>query len=278
MAAPADRMPAAGRPARDHGAAVRADAYWWRLPATGLCFLVFGLGGLVLGMLVLPLARLTTFDDTRRQRRSRACVSAALAFFAGFMRGVGVLRYSFDGRERLGRPGQLIIANHPTLIDVVFLLGLLPQANCVVKAALFGNPVTRSALRSTGYITNHTADEMIHTAERALQGGECLIMFPEGTRTTPDTSPRLHRGAANIALRGASVVTPVYIRCIPPTLSKREPWYRIPFRRPHFILQVGADIDPTPYRDAPLPIGSRKLNDDLTSLFRDLGPMRNSRP
>lgn len=275
MAAPAERMPVAGRPVPD-GDRARQDGYWWRLPATGLCFLVFGLGGLIVGMLVLPLVRLTAFNRASRQARSRACVSACLAFFAGFMRALGVLSFSFEGRERLGRPGQLVIANHPTLIDVVFLVGLLPQANCVVKAALFAHPVTRSALRSTGYITNSTADEMIHAAEHALATGECLIMFPEGTRTKPDAPPQLHRGAANIALRGASIVTPVFIRCIPPTLSKNQPWYRIPLRRPHWVIRVGADIDPAPYRSASLPIGSRRLNDDLTSLFRDLGPMRNS--
>src|SRR5438105_3380375 len=125
MAAPADRMPVAGRPVPDGEHAVRQDGYWWRLAATGFGFLLFGLGGLALGTLVLPLVRLTAFNRSRRQARSRACVSASLAFFAGFMRTLGVLSYSFEGRERLGRPGQLVIANHPTLIDIVFLVGLL---------------------------------------------------------------------------------------------------------------------------------------------------------
>ncbi len=56
------------------------------------------------------------------------------------MSGVGVLSYEFHGAERLGRPGQIILANHPSLIDVVFLIGFTPQATCIVKEALFPQP------------------------------------------------------------------------------------------------------------------------------------------
>src|SRR5262245_49775839 len=82
----------------------RSDAYWLRLPATGLCFLVFGLGTFILGGIVLPLVRVACLDRMRARRVARAVVGGGLRFFVGFMRAVGVLRYSFEGRERLGRP------------------------------------------------------------------------------------------------------------------------------------------------------------------------------
>ena len=70
------------------------------------------------------------------------------------MRGVGVLTYEFEGAERLGRPGQIIVANHPSLIDVVFLLGFTPQATCIVKEALFQNPFTRWPVAAAGFVSN----------------------------------------------------------------------------------------------------------------------------
>jgi hypothetical protein len=62
-------------------------------------------------------------------------------------------------------------------------------------------------------------------------------------------------------------VTPVYIRVEPTTLTKAEPWYRIPARRPHFTLVVGEDVDLQPHRAAPLPVASRGLNERLQEQF-----------
>jgi 1-acyl-sn-glycerol-3-phosphate acyltransferase len=78
-----------------------------------------------------------------------------------------------------------------------------------------------------------------------------------------------HRSGANIALRAAASVTPVYIRVAPTTLTKAEPWYRIPARRPHFTLVVGEDLDLQPYRAAPLPVASRELNQWLQAHFAE---------
>jgi 1-acyl-sn-glycerol-3-phosphate acyltransferase len=101
-----------------------------------------------------------------------------------------------------------------------------------------------------------------------LRQGQTLIVFPEGTRTTPGQSPVFHRGASAIALRGARVITPVYISVEPSTLTKAEPWYSIPHRRMHVCLRVGTDIDPAGFNaDAPLPIASRRLNQHLHTLY-----------
>ncbi len=252
----------------------RSDAYWLRLPATGLCFLFFGVATCLLGCIVMPLIRVASFDRIRSRRAARAVVGGGLRLFVGFMRAVGVLRYTVTGRERLGRPGQVIVANHPTLIDAAFLLGFVPAAVCIVKEPLFRNLVTRGAVTAAGYIRSLPTDGMIHGAEQCLRDGQSLVIFPEGTRTVPGEPLQMQRAAANIGLRGASVLTPVFITCEPPTLSKHEPWYRIPPRRAHFTVRVGEDIDLERYRSDPLPIASRRLNSDLVTLFTQANAVR----
>ncbi|GLQ96122.1 lysophospholipid acyltransferase family protein [Dyella mobilis] len=245
-----------------------AGNYVWRLLATGASFLLFGLGGLVLRVIVLPLLGLLPGDAKTRRRRARAAISKAFYLHVQFMYRSGTLEYVFEGAEQLGRPGQMIIANHPSLIDVVFLIAHIRDANCIVKQSLWRNPCTRGPVCRAQYISNNGSPEMLEEAADALRGGETLIVFPEGTRTAPDHAPVFHRGAAAIALRGARVITPVFITVRPTTLTKAEPWYRIPERRVKVTLRVGKDIDPDSFNaQAPLPIASRRLNEYLHQLF-----------
>jgi 1-acyl-sn-glycerol-3-phosphate acyltransferase len=243
-------------------------SYLWRLAATGLSFLLFGLFGLLLGLIVLPLLRLVPLAPDLRRRRSAQLVGFAFRCFVGFMRAAGCLTYEFQGRERLGRPGQLIIANHPSLIDVVFLIGFTPCAGCVVKTAMWRNPFTRGVASAAGYVRNQPTDAMIEGAAAALREGQSLIMFPEGTRTTPGRPLEFHRGAASVAVRAARILTPVYISVEPLTLTKGQPWYRIPPRRPHFSLTVGDDMDISAFlAKNSLPKAGRALNEFLIRRF-----------
>lgn len=242
--------------------------YVWRLIATALSFALFGVGGVLLRVLVFPVLGLLPGDVLQRRTRARAVVSWTFRVFVQFMFRTGVLTYEVEGAERLGRPGQMVIANHPSLIDVVVLIAFIRDANCVVKQSLWENPCMRGPIRAAQYISNSGSMDMLDEAAGALQSGETLIIFPEGTRTVPGTNPEFHRGAAAIAVRGASVVTPVVISVTPTTLTKAEPWYSIPSRRFHFRLRVGEDIDPRQFTEqAPLPIASRKLNDHLHQHF-----------
>jgi 1-acyl-sn-glycerol-3-phosphate acyltransferase len=250
-----------------------AGNYAWRLFATGASFVLFGLGGLLLRLVVLPLLGLLPGDAHTRRRRARAAISKAFYLHVQFMYRSGVLEYAFEGAERLGLPGQMIIANHPSLIDVVFLIAHIRNANCIVKESLWRNPFTRGPVCRAQYISNNGSPDMLEKAADALRDNQTLIVFPEGTRTTPGQPPVFHRGAAAIALRGARVITPVFITVKPTTLTKAEPWYRIPERRVRVTLRVGQDIAPESFTaDAPLPIASRRLNAHLHRLFlKELG-------
>ncbi|WP_249678198.1 lysophospholipid acyltransferase family protein [Pseudomonas abieticivorans] len=258
----------------------RRDGYLWRLLATAASFALFGLGGLCLRVLVFPLLACLPGDKQAHRQRARRVVSQLFWVFIRFMARTGVLTYEVEGADKLGRPGQMIIANHPSLIDVVFLIGLVRNANCVVKQSLWQNPFMHGAVREADYISNDGSMDMLDAAADALQGGQTLIIFPEGTRTEPGQPPAFHRGAAAIALRGARIITPVTIKVSPTTLTKAEPWYRIPHRRVHFSLRVGADIDTYAFAAlGPAPQASRKLNEHLHHYFiKELATDERSKP
>jgi 1-acyl-sn-glycerol-3-phosphate acyltransferase len=216
--------------------------YAWRVFATGLGFATFGLGGLALRLLYFPLLQLLVREPARQTRLARLAVHHTFRFFIEYMRLLGVLRYELKGVEKLSRSGLLILANHPTLIDVVFLIALVPNADCVVKASLANNPFTRGPVRATRYLCNDSGPGLIQDCIASVKAGNNLIIFPEGTRTPIHGPMQLQRGAANIAVRGPCNITPVTIRCEPLSLSKGTPWWKVPERRMHFTICVEDDI------------------------------------
>lgn len=222
----------------------------WRVAGTGLSFVTFGLGGLLIGLLGAPLLNLLVRDRTRRTRIARLGVHLAFRCFIGWMHLLGVLRYTVIGRYKLDRGGLLVLANHPTLIDVVFLISLIPNADCVVRAGLFRNPFTGGPLRAANYRCNDSGAGLVDDCIASLRAGNNLVLFPEGTRTPVGGPMTLQRGAANIAVRGGRDVTPVRIRCEPLTLTKGLPWWRVPPRRAHFTIRIDDDIAIAPFRAA----------------------------
>lgn len=243
----------------------------WRVFGTALCFLAFGLGGLVLGTVVMPLLLLMR-DPLARRRRARRLVQLAFAGQLRLMRSLGVMTCEIEGRERLQRDGLLVLANHPTLIDVVCLVSLLPNADCVVKRAVASSPFMRGAVRAAGYIANDDGPGLVDDCVKAVRAGGSLVIFPDGTRSVPGQPLRLQRGAANIAVRGRLDITPVRITCTPPTLAKGQKWYRIPSRCFHVRLQIGEDIpistflveDDSPGGNA---LAARRVTEHLSRYF-----------
>ena len=177
-------------------------------------------------------------EPVRQTRLARLAVHHAFRFFIWYMRFLGVLRYELKGVEKLSRSGLLILANHPTLIDVVFLISLVPNADCVVKASLANNPFTRGPIRATRYLCNDSGPGLVQDCIASVKAGNNLIIFPEGTRTPVQGPMQLQRGAANIAVRGPGEFTPVIIRCEPLSLTKGSPWWKVPPRRMHFTIHV----------------------------------------
>jgi 1-acyl-sn-glycerol-3-phosphate acyltransferase len=243
----------------------------WRIFATAVSFTTFGVGGMLLGLLVFPSIRLAVRDIHRQRRIARRLVRGSFAGFVMLMHRLGVLTWEFNGLDRLDRRGLLVLANHPTLIDVVFLVSRIPEADCVVKSRLARNPVTWGPVTATGYIFNDNGAGLVDDCIRSVRSGKNLVIFPEGTRTPAgaELGPLL-RGAANIAIRGAIDVTPVLIRCTPRTLGKGEKWYLVPSRRFHICIDVLPDLPVAPFLvpGTGEALAARRLTVALESTFK----------
>lgn len=217
---------------------MRLLGWYWRLVATGFSFVLFALGALLLGVLLAPLIHLLPGGPKRRRQLARKSIQRGVRFYVWVMRQLRLLSVSFENEGALQQPGVLVVANHPTLLDAVLLMAVMPNATFIVKAAMARNLFTRWIVALAGYIPNDEVGvELVDKAAAALRAGETLMIFPEGTRTGGDELT-LKRGAANIALAAGCPLLPVVISCQPLTLRKGEPWYRIPARAPQFHLQV----------------------------------------
>jgi len=245
---------------------MRALNRLWRQLATGFSFLVFGVGGLMITLIVVPLS-LMIRDQSRRERWVKYIIHRCFRLFTGMMETLGILTVDARHLERLDRHGQLVIANHPTLIDVVFLISFMPRADCVVKSSLLRNPFTRGPVKAARYIANDDPDAVIKAAGESFARGNSLIVFPEGTRTTPGEKMRLQRGAANIAIRTGQNLRPVIIDCAPPTLGKNTPWYQVPERRFHMTFRVDEELDLSPFLEGKPSVMSRQLTATIKDYF-----------
>ncbi|MGH8457348.1 MAG: lysophospholipid acyltransferase family protein [Stenotrophobium sp.] len=213
--------------------------YLWRVLATGLSFTLFGIGGLLLSATLFPLARLLSRDPTITKRRVQRIMHLSWRAFIWFMKSAGILSWELRGGERLRRGGQLVVCNHPSLLDVVFMISFMPRVDCIVKPGIFRNAFMRWPAAWAGYIPNHEGEQLIEDCAAALRQGNSLLVFPEGTRTRPGQAIHIKRGAAQIALAADADILPVTITVVPTTLTKGRPWYHIPPQRFHVTVSAG---------------------------------------
>ncbi len=240
----------------------------WRIARTGVAFTVFGLGALLFAIVGFPGLRLIPGTAEDKELRAQRLVHVGFRLFVWFMERLGLIRVVRIGTERLRDSGaQLVVANHPTLIDVVLLIACMPQADCVVKHAHWRSRIMRRVVTGAGYIPNAEGDALVDACVRRLHQGRSLLLFPEGTRSPRQRLGPFHRGAAHIALRSGCDLVPVTIRCVPPTLAKGGRWYDVPHRTAQLTIEVGDPLVAGARANGPL--AARTLTAALRGFYEE---------
>lgn len=190
--------------------------------------LVFGLGSLIWSGAAAVLGHLLVSRD-RGRMLGRQVTGHGFRLYLWLLTLTGAFRFDLRALDALRGAGPLVIApNHPSLLDAVMVISRLPEVTCVMKSEVIDNPIYGASARLADYIRN---DDFIGAATQAVQtlaGGNQLLLFPEGTRTTHPPINKLKGGAALVAKRAAVPIQTVLIETESPFLSKGWPLYRIP--------------------------------------------------
>lgn len=221
-------------------------------PALWRSYAIFAMG-LGLGMLALiclcwlPFALLSNLLLPTHQGRwlGRRAIHWGFRGYLLFLRLCCGCRFELNELDQLADQGaQVVVANHPSLLDAVIILSRLPDAVCVMKASLLDNLLFGAAARLAGYIRNDSPLNLVHAARRELASGAQLLIFPEGSRTRNFPLDRCLPSAGLIAQRANVPVQTVLIEFSTPYLGKHWPLWRPPILPLSCEVKLGRQFSP----------------------------------
>lgn len=240
-----------------------------RILWAGSSYLIFAGVGAVIGYLLLPVFTLGIRDEMQRVRRGQIVLSWLCRIWIGYMTLgglVGLKKRPLPSIEP-GRP-CVVIANHPSLLDIIMLIAAVPHITFLAKASFFRSPFVGPLLRFGRHIPGPEGGTQGDPAEGAavlerilgrLAEGYPVMLFPEGTRSPAGELRAFKRGAFEAALRARVPLHCLLLRVDPPALLKGQAWWELPLHRIRYRLSCLCSLQPEQ-----LPASSR----DLRTLVR----------
>lgn len=245
--------------------------YIWRIIGKLLSFGFFGGNCLLLFSVGFPLMHiLSGFSERRFKILARKVNFIYFKIFVLFMKLIGCITVSVENKETLKNlKSRVVIANHPSLLDVVILFSQVPNADCIVKGALIQNKFMSRIIRNL-YIPNSLSfEEQLEQAKKSMEEGNNLIIFPEGTRSRPGEPWQFKKGAARFALYANVGVTPIYFGGNEKIgLRKFDRMLQFhPTERFHYNLKVLSEISVNEFVDMPMSKSAILLTDKMKSVL-----------
>jgi acyl carrier protein len=165
------------------------------------------------------------------------------------------MRVTVHGAEQLPPTGPcVIISNHSSYLDGLVVLGILRRDCCfAAKRELLDQSIPRLFLRRIGalFVSREESLESVASADamaQAVQAGEALIVFAEGTFTRAPGLLPFHLGGFMAAAAAQAPTIPMAIRGTRSALRDGQ-WF--PMRRP-LSVEIGPPI--------PAPAGLKPLD------------------
>jgi len=244
--------------------------YIYRVLAKWFSFFFYGIMSLILVIIVFPFMCLFLHPRERFKKYGRQFVSSSMKFFVSLMHFLGIVDLEAGNRENYRNlSSKILVANHPSLLDIVMLLSLIPNADCIVNTRLDRNIIVKGVVRRIYILNSLDFDDLIKACAESLRQGNCLVIFPEGTRTPREGKAIIRKGAARIALVSGCPVVPAHIGGTDKYgLGKKDPWTGFnPRERYVYRVSMGTEINPDKYSDLPAPKAVRALTREMAAFL-----------
>lgn len=193
------------------------------LLSTLAIYLTFLIGSLFLSLIVLFLP-LCPIPKAKKQTFVCYLIMYACRFVCKIsymvkLKKIGYSTTIFD------KPG-IIIANHQSFTDILFLLSLSPKVLMVTNKWVWSSPFFGTLIRYAGYFHVHDGYEHnLEAIKQKIDEGYSIIIFPEGTRSEDLKIKRFHSGAFYLASKLKIDIIPVVLYGSGMVVSKKQPFY-----------------------------------------------------
>lgn len=238
-----------------------------------LAIVFFGLGAVVLALVVFPFIRLFTLHKKDFGIIARAYVSHTFRNFLGALHVTRTSIFKVDDKKAYRNlHSKIIVANHPSLLDFVYIMALAPNSTCIVRGGLTHTPL-RGVIKQA-YITNTTEfDDVLVECKKLTDKGCNVIIFPEGTRTPRVGQNNYKKGAARIALYCGCDVQPLFIGGSDKYgLGKKDPLWSYNHVEPYlYDIKMLPVISIDKFKDLSEPIAAKRLTEEMEQVIRTAG-------
>lgn len=172
-------------------------------------FLIFGTGAFIINFTIVPFAKFFVKTENLSDFYS-FLINKVWKVFVQWLCFTKLIKLEIKNPTELIRiKNKIIVSTHPSFIDVVILVGLIPKTTCVAKNELSKN-LLMSNIVNTIFITNETnIDEFKAQTKRMLDNGFNVIIFPTGIRHRKNEFPKIKKGAATIAINAEKNIVPI---------------------------------------------------------------------
>ena len=245
--------------------------YIRRVCAKLLCFAFFGCCSLILAVLLFPIMHcLSGFSETKFKKMVRNFNHRYFKFFVKIAIILGGIRLTVENKNALTSiRSKVVIANHPSLFDVVILFSLVPNADCIVKGELIQNKFLSLIIKNLYIPNNIPFDKQLEHAKKSMEDGNNLIIFPEGTRSKPGEPWEFKKGAARFALYSKNDVIPIFFGGNEKIgLRKHDKLLQYhPTECYQYNLKVLAPISVSEYENMPMTKSATKLTHKMKEIL-----------
>ncbi len=140
---------------------------------------------------------------------------ARIRWWAGKMLAVLGVSLRVQGTPAAG--ASLLVANHISWLDILAIHAVLPHARFVSKADVKAWPLLSHLVEAGGTLylereRKRDALRVVHAMAEALQAGQTVAVFPEGTTSDGRALLPFHANLLQAAIATGTVVQPVALR------------------------------------------------------------------
>jgi len=246
--------------------------YFYRIFGKIFALAIFGVGTVLLAALCFPICKLIFRSKTKFRYHTRYLIYVLFNVFIKFLWLIGIIKVKVDKKDSLKNlKSAIVVANHSAYLDSFIMLAQLKHATIIPKASLSQKNVMRLVINELYTPNSVPFAEIVERAKEDFANNNTLIMFPEGTRSTPYGQNHYKKGAARISLATGVPIIPVYIGGNSKKgLGKGDKIFEYNHSEVYlFDLHVKEPVYPDEFKDLPEPIAAKRLTQKIREILGD---------